>query len=101
MRILTLAAGLAAGYVLGTRAGREKYEQIAATARKMSNHPTVAQAQTKAKNLLSSGTDTVAETPTATATQEPPAVLGDSPRPQRRNASGSTATRGPAGDALA
>jgi hypothetical protein len=28
MRTFTFAAGLAAGYVLGARAGREKYEQI-------------------------------------------------------------------------
>lgn len=28
MRIATLLIGAAAGYVLGTRAGRERYEQI-------------------------------------------------------------------------
>jgi SLT domain-containing protein len=55
MRILTLAAGVAVGYVLGSRAGREKYEEIAATARKMSEHPTVVQAQEKAKELLNNG----------------------------------------------
>lgn len=55
MKILTLAAGFAAGYVLGTKAGREKYEQIAATARKVSSHPTVVQAQEKAKNLMLTG----------------------------------------------
>lgn len=33
MALMKLAAGLAVGYVLGTRAGRERYEQIAATAR--------------------------------------------------------------------
>ena len=55
MAILKLAAGLAVGYVLGSAAGREKYEQIAATARKVSAHPTVVQAQEQAKALISTG----------------------------------------------
>jgi hypothetical protein len=57
MAMLKLVAGLAVGYVLGSRAGREKYEQIAATARKVNAHPTVVQAQEKAKALISTGTD--------------------------------------------
>jgi hypothetical protein len=56
MKIVTLAAGVAVGYVLGTKAGREKYNQIAAAARKLSTHPAVGQAQQKAKSAL----DTVA-----------------------------------------
>nr|WP_231957036.1 MULTISPECIES: hypothetical protein [unclassified Actinoplanes] len=43
---------MALGYVLGSRAGREKYEQIVAAARKARTHPTVTQAQQKAKDLL-------------------------------------------------
>lgn len=57
MAMIKLVAGLAVGYVLGSRAGREKYEQIAATARKVNAHPSVVQAQEKAKALLSTGTD--------------------------------------------
>jgi hypothetical protein len=57
MKVITLAAGLAAGYVLGTRAGRERYEQIVASARKVSEHPMVAEAQEKVKGLLSAGND--------------------------------------------
>jgi hypothetical protein len=49
MKILTFAAGLAAGYVLGTRAGRDKYEQIVASARRATKHPTVVQPQETAK----------------------------------------------------
>jgi hypothetical protein len=56
MKVLTFAAGLAAGYVLGTRAGREKFDQIVTSARKMGNHPTVVQAQDKVKDMLSSDT---------------------------------------------
>jgi hypothetical protein len=33
--------GCAVGYVLGTRAGRQRYEQIARTARKVKDSPTV------------------------------------------------------------
>ena len=39
MRIVKLAAGVAVGYVLGARAGREQYERIAATARRVGGNP--------------------------------------------------------------
>ena len=39
MNKLTLLAGIAIGYVLGARAGRERYEQIAAGARKVAGQP--------------------------------------------------------------
>ncbi|MFF0742485.1 YtxH domain-containing protein [Streptomyces sp. NPDC004111] len=38
---LTFVAGLALGYVLGTRAGRERYEQIRKSARRISQNPAV------------------------------------------------------------
>jgi hypothetical protein len=41
MHKLSLAAGFAAGYVMGSRAGRQRYEQIAQAARKVRDHPTV------------------------------------------------------------
>lgn len=40
---LTLAAGLGAGYVLGTRAGRERYEKIRVAVRKVADAPAVRQ----------------------------------------------------------
>lgn len=40
---LTLAAGLGAGYVLGTRAGRERYEKMRSAARKVADAPAVKQ----------------------------------------------------------
>ena len=52
MRLLTLATGLAVGYVLGTRAGREKYDQIAESARNFAEQPTVAQTTAKVKEKL-------------------------------------------------
>ena len=36
--------GLAVGFVLGTRAGRERYEQMKTAARRATDHPTVQQA---------------------------------------------------------
>ncbi|MDX6364538.1 YtxH domain-containing protein [Streptomyces sp. NPDC058274] len=38
---LTFVAGLALGYVLGTRAGRERYEQLRKTARQVAQNPAV------------------------------------------------------------
>ncbi|KUL22397.1 hypothetical protein [Actinoplanes awajinensis] len=57
MKMMKLAVGFAAGYVLGTRAGREKFEQIAATARKVGSHPKVVQAQEKATALINTGVE--------------------------------------------
>ncbi|MEV0779470.1 YtxH domain-containing protein [Streptomyces sp. NPDC050433] len=41
MRRLTFIAGLAVGYVLGTRAGRERYEQLKQSASRISQNPAV------------------------------------------------------------
>ncbi|NLU69229.1 YtxH domain-containing protein [Streptomyces sp. HNM0574] len=38
---LTFAAGLAVGYVLGTRAGRERYERLREAGRRMAENPAV------------------------------------------------------------
>ncbi|WP_268245810.1 YtxH domain-containing protein, partial [Streptomyces chryseus] len=38
---LTFIAGLALGYVLGTRAGRERYEQLKKSARQVAQNPAV------------------------------------------------------------
>src|SRR5689334_13974123 len=72
MKVLTFAAGLAAGYVLGTRAGREKFDQIVTSARKMSNHPTVVQAQDKVKDMLGSESRRQPAMPTTSSTSTTP-----------------------------
>ncbi|MCF6468155.1 YtxH domain-containing protein [Nonomuraea sp. MG754425] len=41
---MTFAAGLAVGYVLGSRAGRERYEQIKRTAQRVADNPRVQEA---------------------------------------------------------
>ncbi|GAA3749761.1 hypothetical protein [Salinactinospora qingdaonensis] len=38
---ITFAAGLAVGYVLGTRAGRNRYEQLSRTVRRIAENPRV------------------------------------------------------------
>ena len=41
---VTFVAGLAAGFVVGTRAGRERYEQMKRLARRAADNPAVQQA---------------------------------------------------------
>ncbi|GAA1017223.1 hypothetical protein Aple_061510 [Acrocarpospora pleiomorpha] len=41
---LMFAAGLGVGYVLGTRAGRERYEQIKGAAQRVADNPRVQEA---------------------------------------------------------
>ena len=86
MKVFTLAAGLAIGYVLGSWAGREKYEQIVAGYQKVSSHPTVVQTQEKAKELLSSGTSTAISRldPITPDTQPEPTVTAPQRQKRRR-----------------
>ena len=53
MSKLTLLAAGAAGYVLGARAGRERYEQIAAGARSFAGNPKVQAAKQQAQDTIS------------------------------------------------
>ncbi|MFC8718458.1 hypothetical protein [Kitasatospora sp. NPDC057198] len=46
---VSLIVGLGIGYVLGTRAGRERYEQLAGAARHVRENPRVQDAAGKAK----------------------------------------------------
>ncbi|MBV9314718.1 MAG: hypothetical protein JO100_13545 [Pseudonocardia sp.] len=39
--MIPLIIGAAAGYVLGARAGKERYEQLARTYRRVADHPAV------------------------------------------------------------
>jgi hypothetical protein len=60
---LTFAVGFAAGYTLGAKAGRERYEQIARAARSLSENPAVQSAagmlQAQAGNLVGSAKQVV------------------------------------------
>ena len=58
---LMFLTGLAAGFVLGSRAGREKYEEIRESAKKLWESPSVQEAagvaQAQANKLYSEGKD--------------------------------------------
>ena len=53
---LAVAAGFAAGYVLGSKAGRQRYEEIVSQARKVAGNETV---QSTAGVLQAKGSDLV------------------------------------------
>lgn len=55
-----LIIGGAVGYVLGARAGRERYEQIVRATRNMRGHPAVSQLTDQAVGLMDAGRHAVA-----------------------------------------
>lgn len=61
----TFVIGFAAGYTLGAKAGRERYEQIRRTVRGLSESPTVQSAagmlQAQAGNLVGTARDKVVD----------------------------------------
>ncbi len=59
MKTLWLGVGFAAGYVLGAKAGRERYEQIARATREFLNTPEVTEAQAKVRQMAERGRDAV------------------------------------------
>lgn len=64
--MLKFLAGMATGYVLGARAGRQRYEQIARNYRRFADHPAVQGAAGVARARITE------------------AVTGTPPRDQRR-----------------
>ncbi len=56
-----LLIGMAVGYVLGARAGRDRYEQIKAFAAEAAEHPAVAQLLDQGTALVDLVRDTVAD----------------------------------------
>lgn len=59
---LLFVVGLGVGYVLGTRAGRERYEQIARAADRVWNQPAVQQGVETVKDFASSKLGDVSDT---------------------------------------
>ncbi|MET1063315.1 MAG: hypothetical protein ABWX71_10500 [Aeromicrobium sp.] len=60
---LTLLSAFAGGYVLGARAGRERYEQIVDTAQQVKDDPRVQQATARAEDLVREAATKVTEDP--------------------------------------
>jgi hypothetical protein len=52
---LKLLTGLAAGYILGARAGRERYERIAEASRRLAERPEVRELTGKVRSGLGAG----------------------------------------------
>ena len=52
MKRILLLAGIGVGYVLGARAGRDRYEQIRTTARRLAADPRVQSAKGKAQDAV-------------------------------------------------
>lgn len=69
MRKVTFAVGFAVGYVLGSRAGRERYDQIARLARGLADNPAVQSAaglvQAQAASLVGTATKRAKQTVTS------------------------------------
>ena len=61
---LKLLAGLAAGYVLGARAGRERYERIAEATRRLAERPQVRELAGKVRSGLGAALEKAADTAT-------------------------------------
>jgi histidinol-phosphate/aromatic aminotransferase/cobyric acid decarboxylase-like protein len=96
-----LLAGLGIGYVLGTRDGRERYEQLKAQANKAWNNPRVQQtaskAQTKAQETVKQAASTAQDKvrgSNETSTSSTGTPTQTSPAPDTVGAS--SPTRGPA-----
>ncbi|WP_239675235.1 hypothetical protein [Natronosporangium hydrolyticum] len=62
---LMFLGGVAIGFVLGARAGRERYDQLVSSARQLWDHPTVQEAagvvQAQANRLYVEGKDVVGD----------------------------------------
>jgi hypothetical protein len=61
MKKLTLLAAAGAGYVLGARAGHERYEQIKSGARRVAGNPKVQAAASTAKDTVAQQAPVVAD----------------------------------------
>jgi hypothetical protein len=60
MKKLTLLVGIAIGYVLGSHAGRERFEQIRSGAKKVAGNPKVQSAASKAQETVAAQAPVVA-----------------------------------------
>jgi hypothetical protein len=102
---LMFLGGVAAGFVLGARAGREKYNELVANARKVWDHPTVQEAagvvQAQANRLYTESKDTVSDKLShtkvgerlSTRAAERDALAGATTAPETTPASGTTTTK--------
>ncbi len=92
--------GLGAGYVLGARAGRPRYEQIKAQAERLWNDPTVQQTAARAQELVKQQAPQVQEKVTATARRAAGTLTPDNgadPEPAAESSKAASWSPSPAG----
>ena len=92
---ILLLVGLGVGYVLGTRAGRERYEQIKDAASKLWNDPRVQKRVDQAEDFMKDKAPDVAEFLADGAKTVVSKVSGSKPPAARKPSSSSTTTRKP------
>ena len=95
---MTFAAGFAAGFIVGTRAGREKYDQMVKFARSTAEHPAVQQAagvvQAQAAGLAQKVGGQLQEKVPQMAHSAAHSVGGHIPGMKNKNGHGSSASNG-------
>lgn len=88
MRKLTLLAVFALGYLLGARAGRERYDQIMGTVDKVRHDPRVQEKTHQAVDLAKSQAPVVADKVTSAASTAASKVRGSDDEPQVHHMAG-------------
>ena len=98
---LTFLTGFAAGYVMGSRAGRARYEQIRRAARAFAASPTVqstaSSLQHQAGEALSAAKDKAADKVVPTLQEKRPTWLGGQQDGPTASTTSTTSTPEPAG----
>ena len=84
--MLLVAAGV--GYVLGTRAGRERYDQILGAVTKVRNDPRVQEKTQQAVDLAKQQAPVVADKVTTAASAAASKVTGGDDSPERQHMAG-------------
>jgi hypothetical protein len=88
---LAMAVGFAAGYVLGSRAGRQRYEELVAAARRVGSSQTV---QSTAGVLQAQASDLVAKARHTVLGHTTPEAVGAETGSGRSTSTSSTSTSG-------
>jgi hypothetical protein len=88
MKKLLLLAVAAIGYVLGARAGRERYEQIMRTVTQVRNDPRVQEKTQQAVDLAKQQAPVVADKVTTAASAAASKVTGSDDSPQAHHMAG-------------
>ena len=81
IRKLTLAVGFGAGYVLGAKAGTQRYEQIVAKARELAGMPAVQEVTTNLSQTATSVADKAKTTVNETITSVNDKASGGTTQP--------------------